>query len=58
MAIRRVPSIDLLPVVIRDADPAAFYLAGDGHFSVQGNELAGRVVANWIVERQLLPSGP
>ena len=58
IASRAVPSIDLLPVVNREADPAALYLAGDGHFSRQGNELAGRVVAKWIVDRKLLSSGP
>jgi hypothetical protein len=50
-----IPSIDLLPAVTREPDPAALYLEGDGHFSALGNAVAGRAVARWIRERSLLP---
>jgi len=50
-----IPSIDLLPVVTRQIDPSALYLADDGHFSALGNAVAGRAVAAWIRESGLLP---
>jgi lysophospholipase L1-like esterase len=55
IASRGIPSIDLLPVVTREPDPAALYIAGDGHFSALGHRVAGRAVSSWITERQLLP---
>jgi hypothetical protein len=53
-----IPSIDLLPVASRQIDPTALYIEGDGHFSVVGNSIAGRSVASWIREKELLPAGP
>lgn len=58
IANERIPSVDLLPVATRQIDPAALYLPGDGHFSAIGNAVAGRAVADWIREKELLPSGP
>ena len=55
IASRGIPSIDLLPVVTREPDPAALYIAGDGHFSVLGHRVAGRAVSLWITEQRLLP---
>lgn len=58
VAAEGIPSIDLLPVATRQIDPAALYLPGDGHFSVPGNTIAGRAVARWIREKELLPFSP
>jgi lysophospholipase L1-like esterase len=52
---RGIPSIDLLPLVTREPDPPALYIAGDGHFTALGHAVAGRAVARWITERSLLP---
>ena len=50
-----IPSIDLLSVVNAQPDPTLLYIEGDGHFSVEGNAMAGREVARWIQSRELLP---
>jgi hypothetical protein len=50
-----VPSIDLLPVVLREQRIAGLYLPGDGHFTVRGHRVAARAVAQWILDEGLLP---
>ena len=49
-----IPSIDLLPMVAKERAPAGLYLPNDGHFSVRGNRVAGREIARWILENDLL----
>lgn len=53
-----IPSVDLLPAVVREPRREGLYLAGDGHFSVRGNRVAGRAVGRWIVEESLIPGVP
>lgn len=49
-----VPSLDLLPVVRAQPDPAALYIPEDGHFSVLGNRVVGHEVARWLLEAGLV----
>ena len=51
-----IPSVDLLPVVNREQRIQGIYLANDGHFSVRGHRVAGRAIAKWILETDLLPA--
>ncbi|MCA9752449.1 MAG: hypothetical protein KC591_09675 [Gemmatimonadetes bacterium] len=50
-----IPSIDLLPEVTSEQRIPGLYLAGDGHFSVRGNRVAGRAIARWLAAEDLLP---
>ena len=53
-----IPSVDLLPFVSKERQPAGLYLMNDGHFSVRGNRVAGREIARWILENGLLERAP
>jgi len=49
-----IPSIDLLPLLARQPNRDGLYLRNDGHFSVRGNQVAARILAEWIQEQGLL----
>lgn len=49
-----IPSLDLLPVVLREQRIPGLYLSGDGHFTVRGHRVAARAIAQWILDEHLL----
>jgi hypothetical protein len=49
-----IPSIDLMPVVLREPEPAGLYIPSDGHFSVRGHRVAGQAIAQWILDQGLV----
>jgi lysophospholipase L1-like esterase len=49
-----IPSLDLLPIVRAHRDPRSLYYAGDGHFTAEGNRVAGEAVAEWILDAGFL----
>jgi hypothetical protein len=49
-----IPSLDLLPIVRQERDVEGLYLAGDGHFTVRGNRVAGRAIAKWLIDAGLI----
>ena len=53
-----IPSLDLLPVVLREQRIQGLYLSGDGHFTVRGHRVAARAVAQWILDEGLLTPAP
>ncbi|MBZ0267929.1 hypothetical protein K8I85_07225 [bacterium] len=52
-----IPSLDLLPVVLREQRIPGLYLPGDGHFTVRGHRVAARAIAQWILDERLLAPG-
>ncbi len=52
-----IPSIDLMPVVRKEPNVAGLYIPRDGHFTVRGNRVAGRAVAQWILDQGLVDFG-
>jgi hypothetical protein len=53
---RGVAVIDLLEAFRRAPDPASLYFRVDGHWSDKGHEEAGRVLADLLVARGLVPT--
>jgi hypothetical protein len=53
---RGVAVIDLLEAVRRTPDPASLYFRVDSHWSDKGHEVAGRVLADLLVARGLVPT--
>jgi hypothetical protein len=52
---RGVPLIDLLPVFAGVPDPAAYYYRKDGHWNDSGQEMVGRLLADQLIARNLVP---
>jgi hypothetical protein len=49
-----IPSLDLLPVFRSERDIPGLFIPGDGHMTVRGNRVAGRAVAAWLRDEELL----
>jgi hypothetical protein len=45
-----IPVLDLMAPLRAERDPAGLYLPRDGHFTVRGNRVAGRIIARWLLE--------
>lgn len=51
-----IPFLQLLPSFRKVAgNLRLYYFGADGHWNVQGHQLAGQVIYNWLVEEKLVP---
>lgn len=54
---RAIPLLDLLPIFREAAsDSAPLHLRHDGHWTPQGEQLAGETLAAWLAQEGLVPS--
>ncbi len=53
---QNIPFIDLTPAMIEHlaTNPTPLYILGEGHWTVEGNRVAGKVVAQWLTTNNLL----
>ncbi len=53
---QNIPFIDLTPAMIEHlaTNPTPLYILGEGHWTVEGNRIAGEVVAQWLMTNNLL----
>lgn len=48
---RGIKALDLLPAFAQSAKAERLYIPSNTHWNIRGNELAGDLIANWLVEK-------
>ncbi len=56
MKAKGIPVLDLYPAFVKHlrTGGSALYCTRDGHWNVHGNKMAGELVAQWLVDHQLM----
>lgn len=51
----RIACLDLLPVLAEAGEQASLYYLKDGHWTVRGQQIAARAIADWVLREGLVP---